>query len=344
MAKLDTIVNMHTPEPSVYLDHWVWIRMARAASGNPREDNDAAILQAIRKAASQGVIFPLSATHYMETANIKDPRQRNDIARTMASISHCRTIRSQQVLFRHQFLNAMHQSFNRPTFRPSPPDTLGFGAWWAFSGAENLIKIRADDGREITDREILAWEQKIQQLTEFKILAGPGDEEVEDLRRRYNYRPEQATEITSQRLDWESTYIGLLSDDPVTRSELRVRVQAREIMHEHLRLFGELLQEYRLNLNLSLPPNSRAKMVEFADRIPSVRIAVDLKTELFRNLSTSWKAEPPSRHRRNEHRSSLLPCGCAGFRNCRLSDACQVWRAPRNKDRQEIARPACSSG
>jgi hypothetical protein len=87
-------------------------------------------------------------------------------------------------------------------------------------------------------------------------------------------------------------YVGLLADDPVSRQELRVRVQAREILHEHFELLQELLAEYRIDLHREIgldparPGSGRPRMTAFADRMPSVRIAVDLKAQLFRN---HWK-------------------------------------------------------
>ncbi|GAA1040113.1 hypothetical protein GCM10009566_28740 [Streptomyces murinus] len=109
-----------------------------AANGAPREASDTAVLTAVRDASAAGVLFPLSATHYMEIGKITDPRQRSDVARIMASVSHCRTMRSCRVLLRHQMLHAMHVSFGRPAFRPSPPRVLGIGAAWALVGERDV--------------------------------------------------------------------------------------------------------------------------------------------------------------------------------------------------------------
>jgi hypothetical protein len=126
--------SLKTIRPSVYLDQWVWVRLASAAIGEPREPTDRQVLAAVRQASEAGVAFPLSAIHYHETTRITHPRQRADLARTMASISHCRTLCSDRILLRHQFLEAMHLSFGRPTFRPTPPQPLGIGCGWAFAG------------------------------------------------------------------------------------------------------------------------------------------------------------------------------------------------------------------
>ena len=102
--------DLHPPRPCVYLDQWVWIRLARAANGEPREDSDPQVLAAVQDAAENGVAFPLSTTHHIETSQITNPRSRLDVARTMASISHCRTLRARKVLLRHQMLHAMHKA------------------------------------------------------------------------------------------------------------------------------------------------------------------------------------------------------------------------------------------
>ena len=104
------------------------MRLASAAIGQPREPSDLQVLSAVRQAGEAGVAFPLSVTHYQETARIAHPRQRADLASTMASISHSRTFCSGTIRLRHQFLEAMHLSFGRPAFRPAPPQPLGMGA------------------------------------------------------------------------------------------------------------------------------------------------------------------------------------------------------------------------
>ena len=139
---------------------------------------------------------------------------------------------------------------------------------------------------------------KANQVAELMILAGPGDEEVDILRQKYGYRPEATTEVRASRLEWESSYVEVLAEYPASRAELRVRLQARELLHEHLALYTELAREYRINLSREIrhdpkrPNVSRRPMVSFADTIPTMRIAVDLKTELFRNATKSWTMNP----------------------------------------------------
>jgi hypothetical protein len=291
-----SLPDLHPPRPCVYLDQWVWIRLARAANGEPREDSDLQVLAAVQDAAANGVAFPLSTTHHIETSKITNPQQRLNVARTLAWISHCRTLRARKVLLRHQMLHAMHLAFGRPAFRPQAPDVLGTGVRWAFDGEFGPMVLRGPDG--LVDPATIAgmpkFLRKAHQLTEMMILAGPSDEEVGILREHYGYRPEAMIEVEASRLEWESSYVELLADYPASRTELRVRLQARELLHEHLAMFQALMSEYRINLsrevgyNPDRPNVSRRRMVSFADTIPSLRIAVDLKVELFRNPTKSW--------------------------------------------------------
>jgi hypothetical protein len=66
------------------------------------------------------------------------------------------------------------------------------------------------------------------------------------------------------------------------------------VIQEHLETFNALTAEYRINMNRALgydparPMVSRRRMVSFADAIPTLRIAVDLKVEVFRNAAKPW--------------------------------------------------------
>jgi hypothetical protein len=139
---------------------------------------------AAQDAAADGVAFPLSTTHYIETSKITNPRQRLDLARTMACISHCRTLRARKVQLRHQMLHAMHLTFRRPMFRPQPPEILGTGVRWAFEGEPGPMILRGPDG--IVDPATIEGMpelfRKANQFTEMMILAGPGDAEIGHLR------------------------------------------------------------------------------------------------------------------------------------------------------------------
>lgn len=288
-------VDLHSERPSAYFDQWVWIRLAKASVGAPLHAGDADVLTAVRAASRAGVAFPLSSTHYIETSRIKDPRQRRDLAQVMAPVSRLLNLRSQRSLLRMQMLNAMHESFERPYFRPAVESPLGLGVAWTMLGRTDIPKIMTGD-REVTDAELpnrLTLVRAMAQLGETLMLAGPADDEIDDLR-KHGYRPDQVEVSTQSRLEWETSYTDVLKQYPADRDELRVRLMARELIHEHFALFTELMQEYRLDLARLLaadpahPGSMRADMMRFSDRIPSMRIAADMKVELFRNSQRAW--------------------------------------------------------
>jgi hypothetical protein len=286
--------DLHGDRPAVYLDQWVWVRLAKAAQNEPRDPRDLDVLAAVRRASEAGVAFPLSATHYQEVGAIGSERQRADMAATMASISFCRTLRSRAALLRHQMLMAMHIQFGRPAFRPSSPDILGIGAGWALAGTPTPLQV-VESGRPVAPSpKLVDFMRRGHQGAELRILEGARANELNELRQR-GYKPEAHQSVVRSRLEWEEIYADLLArDDPISREELRVRVQARELIHEHLEMFSGLLREYRLDLHQALgsdptlPGSGRSKIVAFADAIPSLRVATDLKVELFRDTSKSW--------------------------------------------------------
>lgn len=288
--------DLHTARPSVFLDRWVWIRLARAANGEPKEPGDSSILESVRDAAAGGVAFPLTSTYYIESLTTKNPRQRTDLARTIASITNCSTLRRRRDLLRHQMLHAMHVHFGRPTFRPAPPEPLGVGVFWAMLGRQAPPRVNGPDGR--VDPSTLPGGpgllRRLAQFAEVQFLAGAKDDELDDLRKR-GYKPEATIAAGDSRLAWEQAYVELLADDdPISRDELRVRVQAREFIQEYLDLFNELLAEYRLSIdrlgsNTPSPRASRQRIVAFADDIPTLRLATDLKYHLFRDANKRWQ-------------------------------------------------------
>ncbi|MBL7487178.1 hypothetical protein I6A60_08560 [Frankia sp. AgB1.9] len=291
-----SFLDLHPARPCVYLDQWVWVRLAKASKGEPKEPSDLQVLAAVQDAAADGVAFPLSATHHIETSKIPKLRWRRDLARTMASISYCRTLREQKILLRHQMLHAMHVTVGRPAFRPEAPDVLGTGVRWAFVGEPGRLVLRGPDG--VVDLGTIGGMpgslRKANQLTELMVLAGPSDAEAGYLREHYGYRPEVITEIVANRLSWETSYVDVLAAHPASKTELRVRLQARELLREHLDLFQNLTSEYRISLTRDLginpdrPKLSRQRLAAFLDAIPSLRIAVDLKVELFRGAAKPW--------------------------------------------------------
>jgi hypothetical protein len=186
--------NLISPDrPSIYLDQWVWIHLAQAANGRPREPGDTPLLEAVRRASTSGVCFPLSSTHYIETSRARSHKRRSEVTAVMASVSHCRTLAPRHVLMRTQILNAMHEAWGRPMFRPEKPQVIGVGVHWAFQGKQYQLNVHGPDGLPLPPGAVIPIDVtcRLSQWAEIQFLTGPRDEEIETLRQQHGYRPEK---------------------------------------------------------------------------------------------------------------------------------------------------------
>ncbi|MDF2582199.1 MAG: hypothetical protein K0R33_842, partial [Mycobacterium sp.] len=285
-------IKAKTSRPAVYLDQWVWVRMALAAAGRPRVAADTAALREIRAASAAGVAFPLSATHYEETLRITDPGQRSDLAAVMATVSEMRTIRRQADLVRQQFLLALHETVGRPTFRPAAADALGVGVNWAFRGVHAFYRVVGADGRIVGSVDP-DWLRQLNQHAEAALLAGPGDEELPFLVADGYVDPRAHETQAGNRLAWEQVLEErLILEQRPTPAELRVWLLAREMSHEYLDLLNSLFAEYRLSLSSISPTadgiQSRKRIVAFVERVPTLRISAEMKLEIYRDSNRRW--------------------------------------------------------
>lgn len=291
MSPVPTTQLANPSRPTVYLDQWVWIRMAQALVGRPRVAGDDDALEAIRAASAAGVAFPLSATHYEETLRITDPNQRRDLATVMAIVSEMRTIRNQTDLVRHQFLCALHETAGRPTFRPAPIEPLGVGAYWAFRGEHAFLRVIDAEGRvDVADPN---WLRRINQYAEAALLAGPTDEDEAFLAEDGYVGPRMHETAPGNRLAWEQLLEERLTEERrPTPAELRVWLLARELSHEYLDLLNALFAEYRLSLSAISPVadgvKSRKRIVDFVERVPTLRISAEMKLEIVRDSNRRW--------------------------------------------------------
>ena len=190
---------------------------------------------------------------------------------------------------------AFHEQVGRPAFRPSPIEVFGRGVGWAFAGAEIPLRVNGPDGI-MTDADmpgLSAWVRQASQYGEYNFLAGPRDEDLLHLRKR-GYRPEVAAASSRSRVDFEKHLVSSLGTEPVSTRELRVYLVCRELVHEYLDPFNEICAEYGISLSRHLgfdtdaPGAGRPKMMQFAEAIPTLKVAVDLKYGLYRDKNRTW--------------------------------------------------------
>lgn len=277
--------------PTVYLDQWVWIRLAKANVGRPHRSDDLRVLQAVRDAAARGVRFPLSTTHYEETARVGSADKRRELARVMGPISQMQTFRGHNSLLRHQFLVALHETVGRPTFRPPEPQVIGIGVHWAFAGVQAYFKVLDPNGRVINSVDG-AWLRHLNQYGEAALLAGPMPDELPGLIELGYVMPKEIEGREGSRVEYEEWLTHRLADEPKSIDNLRAVVMAREMEHEYARLLSELFAEYRVSYATiaggSTGMAMRAKAIAFTERVPTARISADLKVEIFRDRNRRW--------------------------------------------------------
>lgn len=280
--------SLRTVRPSVYLDQWVWIRLAKANAGNPTDPADLDLLDSLKSAANDGVAFPLSATHYEETGRILDPAQRKNISRVMAPIAMGRTIRHRPDLVRHQLLVALHELIGRPAFPPPPPRALGIGVHWAFRGIEGFVTVVDADGVSLHSVS-RNWVRRLNQYCEFELIAGPADAAIPDLIKDGYVMPRDHESARGNRLEWEQQFAAAAAT--VSREVLRVELLARELTHEYGEAFVTILNEYKLAFNAVVhgtESQRRKRMVQFGELVPTLAIAANMKLEIFRDTGREW--------------------------------------------------------
>lgn len=138
------------PPALVYLDLSHWIGLAKAATGHPDETRHAPALAACRGARAAGrAVFPLSAAHYMETARIKDPAQRRDLAEVMEELSGFATLMSRPVVMRLEIQAVLDAQLGPTPDAHGPVPLVGHGFGSAF-GRDGRLRVR--DGSPVLRR------------------------------------------------------------------------------------------------------------------------------------------------------------------------------------------------
>jgi hypothetical protein len=177
---------------------------------------------------------------------------------------------------------------------------LDLGVGWAVAGARVPLKIMIGprsswrEATEADDPNLRTKLRSLGQLGETRLIAGPADDEIAQLRERWGYRPEVAEESTRSRLAWEQLLADYLVHERVSRVELRVWVMCRELIHEYYNLFTEILREYRIDpfgifaQGPIQPGSMRTDIMRLSDAVPTMRVAADMKLEIFRNPQRRW--------------------------------------------------------
>jgi hypothetical protein len=281
------------PPVLVYLDMNHWIGLAKAATGHPDGACHHKVLAHCHTARTAGIaLFPLSSTHYMEMGNIRDPRQRRDIAQVMEELSGFAALQPRDIVFRHE-LDAVLTMRVGPSPTPLLPlPLIRRGCAGAF-GLRGGFRVRGPDG-DITEsvRQQMGPDRfdaimaDAELRLERSVLAGPTDDEVERLR-ALGWNPEATRQIAENRAVEERAQAARLNADPRwRRGRLRDVVMAREVIIELFDALSEALQAR--GCDLSAVWTGRAAAREIVNAMPSSDVAVTLKTAAHKNPDKSW--------------------------------------------------------
>ncbi len=279
----------------VYLDLNHWINLAKAAVGHVDGVRHRIALDALRQAKSSGkFVFPLSATHYMEMANITDPRQRFDVAAVMEEFSDFASLVSRTLVMRLE-LEAALDAFAKP--RPqayAPVPVLCQGVLQAF-GKRGGLRIRNREGDDVTQAVRLDWPAGPEAFDKWRVdaarqldrsvLRGPTDAEAPDLRAE-GWDPTVARKIADERAGGERAQAArLVEGEPIWQSErLRDVVSARYVAIEMMEMLFEGLAARGLELEDVWTDPGLAR--RFVDSMPSADVAVSLVRAAHRNRQT----------------------------------------------------------
>lgn len=114
----------------VYLDQNKWIELSRIFHGKEKDEASLNLLSDAEDALGKGVVFPLSAVHYMEFSRISNDGRRSRLGSTMWHFSKGRTIAPYRKILIYEIEVALQSFF--PGLVPRSIDLIGQGVAHAF--------------------------------------------------------------------------------------------------------------------------------------------------------------------------------------------------------------------
>ncbi|MEU3918967.1 hypothetical protein [Streptomyces sp. NPDC029004] len=291
------LVRPQTGLRLVYLDLNHWISLAKASTGHRDGDQHQDALTAVRDAAASGaVVFPLSATHYMEMAGIQDPRQRADIASVMEELSGFTTLIDRVIIMRYELETALDAVSASVPPRYEPMPLLNHGVGPAF-GRRGRLRIRSTDGEDVTESHRAEWKDgsaafdarlsEAERQLERAVLQGPSDAEVPILVLS-GWDPTVARAGAEQRAEQERQQATRLDAEPRwRRGRLRDVMAVRYLTIELMELLNEAFAARGLTIEDVF--TSKEATGHFVDVMPSADVYVTLTTAAHRNRDKSWE-------------------------------------------------------
>jgi hypothetical protein len=293
------------PPALVYLDQFVYVRLAQAAAGAGLPGY-AELLDACRRARIDGrALFPLSSTHILEIYETARIDHRRDLVAVMEELSDFNCILGRP---RIQELEVEAALAELPTVTmatqasialvgPSvlwPFGLRGVGfkfegastdeaAWWAEQLCQNM---GIDPGADAA-ASLHRWMER-------QLITGPENHDDPELK-AFGYRVDVWRNGLEQRAEQERYLVQELDADPqMRRGRLRDVVNAREMFIELKGAIDRATAALNtrfvelLELDGLTEQEMRTKGRDFSDRMPSTRVAVSLKERYHRDNFHDW--------------------------------------------------------
>jgi hypothetical protein len=289
------------PPALVYLDMFAYINLADAAAGRPQPGYDE-LLYACRDCRADGkALFPLSSTHVMELLDVGDIERRKARAAMMEELSGFNYLIGRPQIQQLEIEAALNKIAGLNIAPQGPIPLIGPSLLWAFGRrgglltnapgpdalAEHLCRaLGIEPGADAID-SLNRWAER-------QLLTGPEDESDPELLSS-GYDPDKWRDMLEHRAEFERDLVQQLDADPRLRQgRLRDVVNAREMANELEEVLGRPAAAMNTSIGKLLQvedlseQEQRAKFRDFADRMPSTRVAVSLKAAYHKDNRHVW--------------------------------------------------------
>ena len=205
---------------TMYLDQWVWIRLARARLSR-FEAIPSRIRDQLVSARLQGTAaFPLSEAHYLETWKQGKLRRRSELAVEMGLLSGFLTLAPMRNIWPQELDQALHERFGRPQVMASPP-VFGHGVSFAFGQSDVQPNVTSLD---LEQRFLFEWE----------VLRSPDES-------RFSVDDHERRSKAARFADIETTESWKLKSWPVSDQERAQRFRVQTLTNLDVDFYGRLI-------------------------------------------------------------------------------------------------------
>ena len=213
----DSLIKPSATSRLAYLDLNHWINLAKYQTGHRDGFRHKPLFDACHAANSeQRVLFVLTDSLFAEISNIKDPRQRRDIAHVVGTLTNFDYLLGRPDLMRHEVQFALNSLAGQVRRRFAPVRLVRRGVLHAY-GRVGGIRIEDQSGRDISElrrqeqgaTQFDSWLRDLELTGEKMLLAGPADEDIPALVAA-GYAPEVARATSERRAEQEREQAGRL--------------------------------------------------------------------------------------------------------------------------------------